>query len=200
MKNTLTLQVLVVAIGLSVISCNNSESNKTENGTDTTTTVKEEAKSLVAEVKDAVNGNQDSNFVVKAARTNMAELKVLQAGMDNGSNKELKMHAKMMITDHKKMGGKVSAYATKKGYTLPATDDGKGDEAVTGLNKNTKGNDWDKAWVNHMVDAHKDVISMFESAQKDVKDEELRSMITESLPTLHSHLDMMNNMHEKMSK
>ena len=53
-------------------------------------------------------------------------------------------------------------------------------------------------WTDEMVDAHEKTISRFESAQKDVKDEELRTMITNTLPTLRSHLDMMKGLQAKM--
>lgn len=203
-----TLQVLMMAGLLSATACNNADSNKAENMEDTATVkvenamqdVKEGAQNAAAGVKDALNGNQDSNFVVKATKTNMTELKVLQAGWDNGTNKELKGHAKMMIADHKKLGDKVKAYAAKKNYALPDNDGGDGDETVAKLNKNTKGAEWDKAWVDHMVSAHEDAIKMFETASNDVKDADLKALATDALPTLRSHLDMMKQMQDKMKK
>lgn len=192
---------MMVVGTLAFASCGNSNTNKTENRVDSaTTTMEQKADNAMSEVKDAVNGNQDSNFVVKAARTNMAEMKVFQAGIDNSSNKELKGHAKMMMADHKMIGETLMAYSSKKGYTLPASDEGKGDEIMGDLNKNTKGAEWDKAWVDHMVSAHKDVIDMFEGANKDVKDAELQKIITDVLPKLRSHLDMVKGMQDKMVK
>jgi putative membrane protein len=162
--------------------------------------VKKAAQNVASDVRDAMTSNPDSSFAVKAATANMAELKVLQAGLDNGSSKELKAHAKMMMADHKKLGAGMKAYADKKGYTLPADDGGKGDDVIASLGKNNKGADWDKAWVDHMVSAHEDAISMFEKGQKDVKDDELRTMITNALPTLRAHLGMMQEMQKGMMK
>ena len=147
-----------------------------------------------------MNGNPDSSFVVKAAATNNAELKILQAGIDNGTDKELKAHARMMMADHKKLGEKVKAYADKKGYPLPDGDNGKADDEMAKLNQTAKGSDWDKEWVNHMVSAHQDAIDMFENGKMNVKDDDLRLIISGALPTLHSHLDMMKGLQDKMGK
>ena len=203
-----TLHYLLIAGLLSVTACNNSQTNQASNMVDSAAAkadtmaanVKTDVQNAASDVRDAMVHNPDSSFAVKAAATNMAELKVLQAGIDNGTGKDLKSHAKMMMADHKKLGAGMKAYADKKGYTLPADDGGKGDDAIAMINKSNKGADWDKAWVDHMVSAHEDCISMFEKGQKDVKDDELRTMITNALPTLHSHLDMMKGLQDKMGK
>ena len=202
--------ILLFAAMLTASACSNSGSSTTST-TDSSSTmsskvdtaikdVKQGAENVANDVKNAVDGNPDSNFVVKATVANLEELKVLQAGWDNGTDKELKAHAKMMIADHKKLGAKVKEYSGKKSYTLPDNDNGKGDDDLTALNKNTKGKDWDKAWVDKMVDGHNDAISLFEKYQDKVKDPDLKGMITDALPTLHAHLDMMKQLQDKMGK
>lgn len=207
-KTSTTLHILLVAGLLSVTACNDAQQNRAEDMADSAAAkvdnmaqdVKEGVQNATENVKDALNGNADSNFVVDATEINMAELKVLQAGINSGTNKDLKSHAKMMLADHKKLGDGVNAYAAKKGYRLPADDNGKGKDAIDKLNNEKKGADWDKAWVDHMVSAHEDAISRFEKGQNNVKDEELKTMITNALPTLRSHLDMMKQMQDKMGK
>ena len=209
MKNLKTHHLLLIAALSLTAACNNSGSSTTT--TDSTSTmsakvdtavkdIKQGAENVAADVKNAIDGNPDSNFVVKATVANMEELKVLQEGWDKGTDKELKAHAKMMIADHKKLGVKVKDYSAKKSYALPDNDNSKGDDAVASLNKNTKGKDWDKAWVDKMVDGHKDAIDLFEKYQDKVKDADLKAMITSTLPTLHSHLDMVKQLQDKMGK
>lgn len=199
--------ILVAGIILTGIifinSCGNSNTgNNAQNMADSAMAkVDTAAKEIKQGAENLVNnGNPDSNFVVKAALTNNAELRILQAGLDNGTNKELKMHARMMIADHKTMGKTVKAYSTKKGYTLPDTDNGKADDELAKLGQKAKGADWDKEWVDHMVSAHKDCIDMFESGKNNAKDAELKTIIDSALPILHSHLDMMKQLQDKMGK
>lgn len=201
MKNNIKLHTLLIAGLLAVCSCNSDTSNNMENKADTVSeSIQQGAENMADNVKDALNGNADSNFVVKAAKANMAELRILQAGWDNGTNKELKGHAKMMIADHKMLGDKVMAFSKSKGYVLPASDEGKADGELETLSKKTKGAEWDKEWVDQMISEHKDAIDMFEDAQDDVKDAELKTIIADALPKLRSHLEMMKAMEDKMKK
>ena len=199
MNNKAKLHTMIVAGLLSLSACSNSTttSSSTSDSTTSMTTkvdtamshAEQGAKNVVNDVKDAVNGNADSNFVVKAAVDNAMELKVLQAGWDKGTDKELKNHAKMMIADHKKLGAAVKAYADKKSYVLPVDDNGKADDALSSI-----------AWTDKVTDAHKDAISMFEKGQSDVKDPELKNIIAGALPTFRSHLNMMQQLQDKMGK
>ncbi|MCW3120548.1 MAG: hypothetical protein JWQ38_40 [Flavipsychrobacter sp.] len=207
MKQT-TLHILLVAAMLSVTACNDVQKNGANDAADSVMAkvdtlaadIKEGANKVADKVNNAINGNPDSNFVVKAALDNSKELRLLEAGASNGTDKELKAHAKMMITDHKKLAANVKAYATKKGYVLPEGDNGKADDELATLSKKTKGKEWDKEWTDALTSGHKDAVDMFEKAQNDVKDQELKDMITATLPTLRSHLDMMKGLQNKMGK
>ena len=188
-----TLRILLFACLLSASACNNSGSTSTGNMADTVVSkvdsaaenIKRDAQNAANDVKSTFATNPDSNFVVKATIANMEELKA---------------HGKMMIADHKKLGEKVKKYASDKGYILPADDNGKGDDAICSLDKNNKGIDWDKAWTNKMVGGHEDAVNLFENNQNTVKDPDLKALITDALPTLHTHLDMMKKLQSKLGK
>ncbi len=209
MKNNATkFHTVLIATILAFSACNNSGNNGAQNGADSVMAkvdtaaqdIKQGAENAVNKVENAMSSNPDSDFVVKAATTNNAELRILQAGFDNGTNKELKTHARMMLADHKKLGDKVKSYSDKKNYTLPADDNGKANDELAKLNEKTKGADWDIEWVDHMVSAHEDAISMFEKGRDNVKDADLRNIINDALPTLHAHLEMMKNLRDRMTK
>ena len=51
-----------------------------------------------------------------------------------------------------------------------------------------------------MISGHEDAISLFENNQNSVKDADLKALITDALPTLHSHLDMMKQLKDKLNK
>jgi len=206
-KKPNTLGILMFASLLSLAACNNSGNNSTNNAADSAMAkvdtsaqkIKQGAENVANDVKNAMSSNVDSNFVVKATIANMDELKILQAGLNNGMDKDIKAHAKMMMADHKKLGEKVKEWSAKVGYPLPDNDKGKGDDAVTALDSKTKGADWDKAWTDEMISGHEDAISLFEDNQKSVKDGDLRALITDALPTLHAHLDMMKKLKDKLN-
>jgi putative membrane protein len=181
---------LVAGLALST-SCNNSNSSQTTS--DTTATVGEKMTAAADSVKAAVTPDPNKSFVNDAVTDNTKELAWLQAGMDHGISKELKAHAKMMMADHQKLGDEVKAYASKKGIDLPNVDTA----GVASLSQKP-GKDWDKAWVDKMVDAHQNAIDMFTSAQGKVTDPDLKATIDKALPVLHSHYDMVKKMQDSM--
>jgi len=193
---------------LSICACNNADSNKAKDAADSlatkvdtvTSDVSREASKVANKVENDLYPNPDSNFVVKASLDNNKELRLLEAGVANGTDKDLKAHAKMMIADHKKLGAGVKAYAAKKGYYPPEGDNGKADDELATLKNHTKGADWDKEWTDALTSGHTDAVDMFEKAKDKVKDPELQAMITNALPTLHAHLDMMKQLQDKLKK
>ena len=119
---------------------------------------------------------------------------MLQAGIDKGTDKMLKQDAQKMIADHKKLAGQMKDYCSKKNMAMPAMDN---NMDMSAMNDKT-GKDWDKAWVDMMADGHKSTIARFEKGQNEVTDADLKSMITMTLPTLHKHLDMVQQLQSKM--
>lgn len=194
MKLKLFLAALPFVV--STVACNstNSSSETADSATAklerTGDDIKDAASNAAQEVKTAVNntfnGDPDSAFVVKASVINQHEIKLLQAGTKMGTNKQVKEHARMMLTDHNALGKKMSVFAEAKHY--PKADEKAADD-MDDL-KGKTGTDWDKAWLDKMIDGHKDAIKTFENARNDVKDNELKSLIDNTLPTLHKHLDM----------
>jgi putative membrane protein len=118
----------------------------------------------------------------------------LRIGKEKGS-KEVKGHADHMISDHKQLGDDVAAYISKKNLTLEGVDTADTDNDLA---EKAAGKDFDKAWADKMVSDHEKVIDMFEDAQDDVKDPELKTMITNAIPKLKSHLDMAKQLQEKL--
>jgi len=177
---------------IALASCSNNNSKTTT--TDSTSTVSEKITAAVDTAKAALTPDPNKSFANDAASDNMKELAWLQAGIDHGTNKELKAHAKMMLKDHAALAGEVNVYAAKKAWQLPTVD-------TIGLATlaDKPGKEWDNAWVDKMVDAHQDAIDKFEKAQGQVTDPDLKAIIDKTLPTLHSHYDMMKKMQDNMS-
>lgn len=164
------------------------DSNKTAILTDST------ANSKMNNAPAASNVDKNTEFVNDVTKANNGEIQMLQSGIDNGTNKMLKDNAKKMIADHKSLAKKMSDYAAKNNITVADAD---GMPDMSSLNGKT-GNDWDKAWVDMMVEGHQKTIDRFNKGENEVTDPELKGMITKTLPTLHKHLDMVTALQNKM--
>lgn len=192
-KNT-GYAVIGCAMMLSMYACGGSSSSTTT--TDSTTSSNTTATATPPASPDTSKpaaANPDATFVMDVAKANAGEMDMLQAGIDKGTNKMLKEDAKKMLDDHKKLAQQAQDYATKKNITLQQP----GAMDMTDMNSKT-GKDWDKAWVDKMVAGHQATIAKFESAQNTVQDPELKTWITNTLPTLHKHLDMVTQLQGSM--
>jgi len=191
---SLTFMALVCASAL--VSCSDSAQNKMESTTDSLTSkVGNGMDNLGNKVDSMTNKNADEDFLSDAVEANTMEMKALMIGQQKGS-KEVKAHALHMISDHKKLGDDVMAYIKKKNINLTDVDTTGTDDD---LNNATAGKDFDKTFADKMVSDHEKVINMFEDAQDDVKDPELKDMITKAIPKLKSHLEMSKQMQDKLS-
>ena len=137
----------------------------------------------------AADPNQDAiNYAVPKNATEIAWLK---AGIANATNKELKAHCKMMLTDHEGLATKVKDLIAKKNYAVPTFD------TTNAVNLTEKpGTAWDKAFTSKMISEHKDILEKFGQSQKTVTDADLNALITKTIPVVQSHLDMV----EKLDK
>jgi putative membrane protein len=126
----------------------------------------------------------------------MKEMAWLKAGMAKGTSKEVKQHATMMLKDHEKIGATVKDYLSKhSNITMPSVDTAN----VVDINDKS-GADWDKAWVDKMVDDHSALLDKLNSSKTEVKDADLNKIIMNTIPTVQSHLSMVKMMQDKMKK
>lgn len=93
----------------------------------------------------------------------------------------------MMVKDHSAANEKLKALAKSKGITLP---DSLSEFELKTKNKLSakSGKDFDKAYVDDMIEDHQKDIREFESAIQTLKDPELKAFATSTLPTLKMHL------------
>ena len=194
---------LAAAFAFLCFSCNNSsqpdsaqaakDSNVTKmdsTGTGDSTA----ARSIPATVSKA-----DQNFAVNAADAGMTEVQAGQLAVQKGMEKDVKDYGKMMVKDHTEAADKLKAIAAGKNITLPATVSADMQKHLDDLQAKS-GKDFDKAYMNMMVDDHKKVISAFEDESKNGSDADLRAFADSTLHTLHHHLDAAEKCSKMMSK
>ena len=160
------------------------------------TTTKTTAPATTTPTPPAEAKMTNADFVMKASAVNMAEIDAHKAAIAMGGA-DVKMHAKMMLADHTKMGNDVKALATKKNWTL-ATDAPADKKQMLADVKMKKGKEFDMAYLDAQENDHKEVIAMFQKAQNDVDDADLKALIGKAIPQLESHLKMVQDAKAKM--
>ena len=129
-----------------------------------------------------------SDFMVKVADVGMTEVKLGQMAQDKGMSQRIKDFGAMMVKDHTAAGDELKNLAERKNVTLPATVGNDHQKKIDDLNKKS-GKDFDKAYINAMVDGHKSTVNDFEKASKNAKDADVKAWVDKTLPTLEMHLD-----------
>lgn len=183
---------LAASFALFVLSCNNSQQDATKDAKDSNATKMDSTgtdtsgagrtSSMPASVS-----KDDADFAVKAADAGMTEVQLGQLAQQKGMAKDVKDFGAMMEKDHTAAGERLKALAASKNITLPAAISPDMQKHVDDLQQKT-GKDFDKAYIDLMVDDHKKVINAFEDESKKGSDADIRAFADSTLHTLRHHL------------
>ena len=136
-------------------------------------------------------------FIAEAATGGLMEVELGNLAEQKAKSRSVKDFGKMMMDDHTKINSNLKDIVSKKDADLPSeiTPDQRKD--IDKLSKKS-GSDFDKAYVDMMVDDHKKDIDAFKKAMQDVSDNDIKNFITNSLPVLQKHLDAIQAIKSKM--
>jgi len=190
---------LFIAIGLTLAmmqACNNGAKDSITKTDSTSVTIADQTRTDSSKTI-ATPDTGTVNFVMAAISGGMVEIAKSKLAMQQSKNSKITTFANMMITDHTDAANKLMVIAKAENITPPTKPDTDQQNQVTDLSKKT-GRDFDKAYVKQMIADHKKTIILFKNAKKTIKDTTLRLFITSTLPTLHKHLDAIDNIKNGM--
>ena len=178
-------------------ACNGSNSTESTTSSDSTATsmssdtTKTSDKKMDTTTNNAGNQRIDQStkdFVADAATGGMMEVELGNLAQQKAKNQRVKDFGKMMVDDHTQANNNLKDIASRKNIAVPAsiTDDQK--KEMEKLSKKS-GADFDKAYVDMMVEDHKKDIDAFKKATDKVGDNDIKNFATGTLPTLQKHLD-----------
>lgn len=130
----------------------------------------------------------DSKFMVEAADGGMAEVQMGEIASREGVDKRVKEFGDMMQKDHMKANDELKKLAKDKNVTLPASISENNMDNKHKLMQKT-GKDFDKTYINMMVDDHEKDIKEFKNAAEKCNDADVKAWAEKTLPVLQKHLD-----------
>lgn len=154
--------------------------------TSNTTRDSEKSAEEINENKNAVDEDA-SEFMVEAAGGGMMEVELGRMAANNSTVQPVKDFGAMMVRDHSKANEELKTLASAKNITLPAAMGGNHQKHVNDLAAK-KGAEFDKDYINMMVDDHQHDIALFEKAAR-LKDADVSAFAAKTLPVLRTHLD-----------
>lgn len=165
-------------------------------------TNQDNTKELAEKQNDAKFANEkenDAEFLVHAEEINLEEIELGSLAKTRGTSAEVKELGKMMETDHSKASKDLKKLAESKQISIPTTLTDAGLNAQKDLTK-ADAKDFDKDYVDKMVNGHKDAVSKFEDASTNAKDADIRNWATSMISVMRQHLDKFIALQDKYEK
>jgi len=194
MKNLFYTGMLATSL-LAFQACNSGSKDAKENA-DSLNMSKDTTTNAVATGGIAVD-EADAKFATDAANGGMAEVALGKLALEKSTNSSVKEFANMMVNDHGKANEELMSIATAKNITLPVDVDADHKKKADDLSKKS-GKDFDKDYVDAMIDGHKKTLKLMQDEAKDGKDVELKAFASKTAPIVQAHLDMINKIHDGM--
>jgi len=191
----LSYAIMIAVAAYAFQGCNNTPKDAKENA-DSLNKTKDTTKNTAATGGIAVTAD-DAKFATDAANGGMAEVALGKLAQTKAANAQVKSFADMMVTDHSKVNDELTAIAKTKNITLPAAPDADHQKKLDDLSK-LSGKDFDKAYVDAMVDGHKKTLDLMQNAAKNCADADLKAFAAKTAPIVQTHLDAINKIHDSM--
>lgn len=128
----------------------------------------------------------DKRFVTKAADDGQDEVALAKLATEKANNPDVRNFAQQLVQDHTQVNSELMSIANSKNVKLDKDDSTK-DRTYRRLSK-ASGQDFDREFVEHMVDEHEKDIKMFEKEANNAKDQELKEFASKHVDHLRQHL------------
>jgi putative membrane protein len=183
-------QIFVLTLAVAFVSC---DSKKTEDST-------EVAEEQNESTKDGTDLEKDSKRAVEIADGGLYEVQLATMALTKAKSPEVKKFAQMMVDDHTKANNELKEWASKKGVALPNVMSEEKQKKYYDLERDKDVNEFDRKYMDEMVEDHKKDINKFEDISEDGKDAELKAWAGEKLSALRHHLSEAERIHESLKK
>jgi putative membrane protein len=163
--------------------------------------VKEAAVSAAEAAKEAVAGPKisDAQIAAVAVAANDVDIAAARMAKKQTKNAKVKEFANLMIKDHTSVNKQAGALVKKLGVTPQENDTSRalskgGDENIAHLKK-LKGKEFDRAYAQHEVDYHQQVLSALnDTLIPNARNAELKGLLEKVAPVVQEHLDHAKSM------
>jgi putative membrane protein len=139
----------------------------------------------------AAVSSQDQSFATQAAQAGMAEVADAKLALSKNPPPQAKAVAQRMIADHTNANDKLMSIAQAQGIKLPSGP-GPMDQVTMLKEKVLSGGTFASTYLHDQQGDHKKAIALFQKEAAEGKDPQLVAFAKATLPTLQSHLAMVD--------
>jgi putative membrane protein len=138
-------------------------------------------------------------FVEKAAKGNLAEVELGKLASQKSNDAQVKAFGQQMITDHSKANDSLKPIANSAHVPWPAQLTGESKTVYDRLAK-LSGAQFDRLYVQTMAQDHQKDAAEYRTEAAKVKDPQLKTYITQTLPVVEQHLNHIKQIQASVSK
>lgn len=128
-------------------------------------------------------------FVEKAGQSGLAEVQLGELASEKAKATEVKTFGKRMVDDHGKANAQLKQIVEAKNMKMPAEMGAESKQMMDKLSK-MSGEEFDQAYMRHMVEDHKKDVELFQGFAQQGQDQELKTFAQNTTPMLQQHLKM----------
>jgi putative membrane protein len=184
-------RVAMLAIAAFALAACSKKDNSAVDTTAASSTVS--ADTSVAPPAPAAATWTDANIFALLDEANAADSSAGAVASTKGTAAAVRDFGKRMMRDHHQLRAQGAALATKLKVTPAAPSDDAvapaAQKEMDTLNSTAKGKDFDRAYIDAEVDAHKAVLELATKAAGITQTAELKNLIQKAAPTIQGHLD-----------
>jgi putative membrane protein len=149
--------------------------------------------SVAAGGKVFVASEKDMVFVKTAGQAELGQSKIAELGVQKAADHAVKEFASQLVKDHATVTQDLKALADVKAIPflvaiLPETV-----ELLKAMEKKN-GKEFDKAFIDEMKKRHEKDIKIYEAAEKEIADPDIKAFIDKTLPLLRTHAEMLKKL------
>jgi putative membrane protein len=137
----------------------------------------------------SVEESVDQKFAADAAKDSMAEVELGQLALNKSNDARVREFATRIIQDHSKANLQLESIAKSGNIVLPSEPGETLEKSMDKLS-GLSGKNFDRAYVEDMVEDHEKAVKLFQQYQREGSNKELRAFAQQTLPVLQEHLHM----------
>jgi putative membrane protein len=141
----------------------------------------------------------DRAFIDQAARGGLSEVTLGRLAAQRAVNPQVKQLGQMMVDDHSQANSELLSLAMDRGLKPPKEME-PDSQALSGQLNLAKGADFDRTYVNAMVDDHRKDVDAFKKEADSGEDTVIKAWANRMLPTLQHHLSMAEDLQRSLNQ
>jgi len=145
------------------------------------------------------SGSADQAFIEQATQGGLAEVTLGRLAAQRAVNPQVKQFGQAMVDDHSQANSELLSLAMDRGVR-PPVDMQSNDRALLDQLNLAKGADFDRTYVNAMVDDHRKDVDAFKKEADNGQDALVKAWASRMVPTLQHHLQMAEDLQRALNQ